>query len=649
MEVFAEKFDDIKILRFEVPGFDKLELKNKLFIYHLNLATLAGRDILWDQHGKYNLLLRNILEAIYKQNKHKDGEEWEQFAIYLKKVWFASGPHHHYSTDKFVPQFSEESFDKWVNQLVPEANHLTEEHLKKENIDIIKRLIFDKDFLPKRVCIDSNRDFIKASANNFYENVRLDEVESYYKNQKKNSTNKKISFGLNSKLLKKDDTIIEQVYKVGEKYSKALDEICNHLQKAKEYTENKAQSEIIKLLIDFYVEGNLEQFDEFCIKWVKVLDGKVDFINGFIETYGDPMGMKATWEGLVQLVDEDETLKAQIIAENADWFEQNSTTNKEHKKEEISGISLKAINAVMLGGDCYPASPLGINLPNAEWIREEYGSKSVTLTNISNAHHKASLSTGFIEEFSLTDEEVTLEKKYGAISDNLHTHLHECIGHGSGKMMDGVTSESLKNYGSVIEETRADLCGLYFMYHPKMIELGLMPDLDAAKVHYNSYIRNGLLTQITRIKLGDQIEQAHMRNRQLICSWAYEEGRGEVIEKIIKEGKTYFRINSYENLNLIFGKLLKEIQRIKSEGDFEAARNIVESYGVKINRELHIEVLERFKKLNIPPFTGFLNPNFEVIRNKNRIIDVEVNYETNYAEQMIEYSNKYAHLSAFDN
>ncbi|WP_066631268.1 dipeptidyl-peptidase 3 family protein [Labilibacter marinus] len=644
MEVFAEKFDDIKILRFEVPGFEELDLNKKLFIYHLSQATLAGRDILFDQHGKYNLLLRDILEAIYQSTENKVGEDWKQFTNYLKKVWFASGPHHHYSTDKFKPGFSEDFFYTQLNQLNSGDSGLTEKHLNKDTIKVIERLIFDETFMGKRVNFRADEDLIQTSSNNFYDGVSQSEVEAFYAKQKTDSDNKKLSFGLNSRLVKDGNEVKEEVYKIGGKYGEAITQIHQHLAQAIKYAENKTQKDVIQLLMDFYETGDLERFDEFCIQWVSALDGDVDFINGFIETYGDPLGMKATWEGVVQLVDEEETKKAEIIAENALWFEQNSTTDKAYKKDEIKGVTLKAISAVAVGGDCYPASPLGINLPNAEWIREEYGSKSVTLTNISNAHHKASLSSGFAEEFTLTAEEVELEKKYGAVSDNLHTHLHECVGHGSGKLMPGVTSDALKNYASVIEETRADLCGLYFMYDAKMLELGLLPHLDAAKAHYNGYIRNGLLTQITRIKLGDDIEQAHMRNRQLIAAWVFAAGNGEVVEKIIENGKTFFRINDFTKLRDLFGVLLKEIQRIKSEGDVKAAQNIVETYGVKINQQLHSEVLKRFKKLQVPPFTGFLNPNFTLVQKDGNISDVVMDYKTDYAEQMLKYSKEYGNL-----
>ena len=648
MEVFAEKFDDIKILRYEVPGFEKLDLNKKLFVYYLSQATLAGRDILWDQHGKYNLLLRDVLEAIYLNAEGKTGSEWEQFEVYLKKVWFASGPHHHYSTDKFTPAFSKSFFLSQIKKLKVGQGKITAEHLSQENLAVVERLIFDTDFMCKRVSFNSADDLIKTSANNFYEDISQAQVEEYYQNQKGTGSNKKLSLGLNSKLKLKNDKPVEQVYKIGGKYGKAIRKINEYLAEAIRFAENQKQKDTILLLIDFYKTGDLELFDEFCIKWVGVLDGDVDFINGFIETYGDPMGMKATWEGVVQLVDEEETRKADIIAEHALWFEQNSTTDKNYKKDKITGVSLKAISAVAVGGDCYPASPLGINLPNAEWIREEHGSKSVTLTNISNAHHKAALSSGFAEEFTLTAEEVELEKKYGSISDNLHTHLHECVGHGSGKLAEGVASDALKNYGSVIEETRADLCGLYFMYDAKMVELGLLPNLDAAKAHYSSYIRNGLLTQITRIKLGDDIEQAHMRNRQLISKWVFEAGKGEVIEKVVEKGKTYFKINDFDRLRELFGALLKEIQRIKSEGDYHAALNIVEGFGVKINRELHAEVLARFKKLNVPPFTGFLNPNFKLLCEAGEIKDVVIDYDTNYSGQMLEYSEGYGYLNCME-
>ncbi len=645
MEVFAEKFDDIKILRFDIPGFEKLDLKKKLYIYYLSQATIAGRDILWDQHGKYNLYLRDILEAIYSGVKDENHPQWNDFVVYLKKVWFSSGIHHHYSTDKFEPKFSQESFDAWISTLQVGVNGITEEHLNSNRVDILKKLIFDPNYYSKRVNTNPESDLITSSANNFYENINQPEVEEFYQQQKENATNKKVSFGLNSKLVK-ESTIKEEVYKKGGLYGSSIELIVDNLQKAREYVENKQQSAILDSLIQFYITGDLETFDEFNILWVKALSGDVDFINGFIETYGDPMGMKATWEGVVQLKDHEETQRAKVIAENASWFEKHSPVDSQYKKDEIKGISLNAINAVMLGGDCYPASPLGINLPNAEWIREEYGSKSVTLTNISNAHHKAALSTGFAEEFSFSEKEVELEKKYGALADNLHTHLHECVGHGSGKMMPGVTSDSLKSFGSVIEETRADLFGLYFMYHPKSLELGLIPDLDAARAHYNSYLRNGLLTQLTRIKLGDKIEQAHMRNRQLISKWVFEKGSGEVVELVKNNDKTYVVIHDYDKLNEIFGELLKEIQRIKSEGDYKAAKNIVEGYGIEIDCELHKEILERFEKLNIPPFTGFLNPNMNLVYQGEDVVDVLIDYNTEYAEQMLHYSQSYKTLKA---
>ncbi|TLX76530.1 dihydrofolate reductase [Labilibacter sediminis] len=644
MNVFAEKFDDIKIFRFEVPGFEKLSLKKKLFIYYLGQATIAGRDILWDQHGKYNLYLRDVLEAIYLSNPQKEGEEWESFEVYLKKVWFSSGPHHHYSTEKFTPEFSRKSFKEWLNNLEEGVNKIKKEHLSPGNISILEKMIFDPKFHSKRVNTNPAEDMISTSANNFYEDVTQGETESFYKELRSKADNKKLSFGLNSRLTKVNGTIKEEVYCIKGKYGSAIEKIHAYLKQAAVYVENNEQQIVLNLLIEFYETGDLELFDQYCIKWVETLGGDIDYINGFIETYGDPLGIKATWEGVVQFIDIEETKKAEVIAEYAGWFEQNAPVNPTYKKDEIKGISLKAINAVVLGGDCYPASPLGINLPNAEWIREQHGSKSVTLTNISNSHHKASLSTGFTEEFTLNSEEVRLEKEYGAISDNLHTHLHECVGHGSGKMMEGVTSESLKSYGSVIEETRADLYGLYYMYDPKMTELGLLPNMDAAKAHYNGYIRNGLLTQITRIKLGSDVEQAHMRNRQLIARWVYEKGEDQVIKKVVENGKSYFVINDYEKLRILFGDLLNEIQRIKSEGDYEAAKQIVESYGVKIDQDLHREVLERFEKLKVPPFTGFLNPNYTLVNRDGEIEDVIVDYETNYSDQMLYYSKEYGFL-----
>ncbi|WP_282038476.1 dipeptidyl-peptidase 3 family protein [Saccharicrinis aurantiacus] len=634
MEVFAEKFDDIKILRFEVPGFENLPLKKKLYIYYLSQATLAGRDILWDQHCEPNLWLREILEAIYTKVNDKTNDDWDAFVVYLKKVWFSSGIHHHYSTDKYTPHFSRESFVSWCNTL-----GLATEHQRE-----LLKVIFDENYLSKRVNSSPSVDMIQQSANNFYKGVSQSEVEEFYANQKANSSNKNLSLGLNSRLIKEDDTISEEVYSAQGKYANAISHIIDNLEKAKQYVENTKQEELISELIAHYQTGDLEKFDAYSIKWIQALDGDVDFINGFIETYGDPMGAKATWEGLVELIDDEETKKATVIAEKAEWFEANAPIDDSFKKGTINGISLKAIGAVMLGGDCYPASPLGINLPNAEWIREQYGSKSVTLTNIANAHHKASLSSGFLEEFTLTEEEVALEKKYGSLADNLHTHLHECVGHGSGKMKEGVTSEALKAYASPIEEARADLYGLYFMYHPYLIELGLIPNLDVAKAHFTSYIRNGLLTQITRIKLGSDVEQAHMRNRQLIAKWCFEKGLGEVIEEVKKEGKTYYFITDYDGLHDLFGELLHEIQRIKSEGDYESAKYLIETYGVKIDQNLHAEVLERFKQLEVPPFTGFLNPNMNLKYDGDKICDVLLDYNTNYAEQMLEYSENYGFL-----
>ncbi len=634
MEVFAEKFDDIKILRFEVPGFEKLPLAKKIYIYYLSQATLCGRDILWDQHFEHNLLIREVMEGIYTKVKDDKHSEWNYFVTYLKKVWFSSGIHHHYSTDKFEPQFSQDVFIHWCSKL-----GIAEAHVKQ-----LISVLFEKESYAKRVNNAPDEDMIVTSANNFYKDVSQSEVEEFYKDQKEKADDKRISFGLNSRLVKQDGVIKEEVYSAKEKYARAIEAIVENLNLAKPYAETEEQKQIITKLVEHYQTGCLKSFDDFSILWVRALDGDVDFINGFIETYGDPLGMKATWEGLVELVDEEETAKAKVIAENANWFEKNSPTDSQYKKETITGISLKAIGAVMLGGDCYPASPLGINLPNAEWIREAYGSKSVTLTNIANAHHKASLSSGFLEEFTLLDEEIQLEKQYGALADNMHTHLHECVGHGSGKMMPGVTSDALKAYGSPIEETRADLYGLYFMYHPHLVELGLIPNLDVAKAHYTSYIRNGLLTQITRIKLGADVEQAHMRNRQLISKWCFEKGKGEVIKKVVKDDKTFYTITDFDALHQLFGDLLKEIQRIKSEGDYEGAKYMIENYGVKIDQELHAEVLKRFTKLDVPPFSGFLNPNLTPVFEGDEIKDVTIDYNTHYADQMLEYSEKYSFL-----
>ncbi len=628
MEIFAEKFGDIKILRYEIPGFEELSLHKKLYLYYLSKATQAGRDILWDQHGKYNLLLRNVLEAIYKENKNNKSEEFKYFTEYLKKVWFAGGPHHHYSTRKFIPEFSKENFKLWCDKL-------NEHSFSTKQLELVERIIFDNDFLSIRVNTNPKDDIIVTSANNFYDNITEKEVIDYYDKMKNNSNNKKLSFGINSQLIKQNDKIKEKTYKINGKYSDSLELICLNLEHAKLYVENEKQTELLNYLIDFYRTGDLQTYDDFFIKWVDEQEGEIDFINGFIETYGDPLGIKATWEGVVELTDKVETKKAKTIADNANWFEDNAPVDKKFKKGEIKGVTAKAVNVVMLGGDCYPASPLGINLPNAEWIRETYGSKSVTLINIANAHHKDSQNSGFLEEFAFSTEEIELERKYATEADNLHTHLHECIGHGSGKLMPGVSGTDLKNYASVIEETRADLYGLYFMSDKKMLDLNLLSSLDAAKAHYNRYIRNGLLTQITRIKLGDNIEQAHMRNRQLIAKWAYELGKGEVITQHIKNGNFFYSVNDYEKLRNIFGQQLAEIQRIKSEGDFEKAKYLIETYGVKIDKEIHTNVLSRFKKLDIPPFTGFLNPNMKLKIVDNEIVDVSIDYDTDYLTQMM--------------
>ncbi|MEA3318334.1 MAG: dihydrofolate reductase [Bacteroidota bacterium] len=640
-----DQFADIKILRYKVDGFEKLALNKKILIYYLSQAALVGRDIVFDQNYKYNLLIRDVLENI---NKHYNGDrtdsEFEKFLVYLKRFWFSNGIHHHYSTDKIKPEFSEKYFASLLKSL-PNEVIKSYAFTKDDLTSILRNVLFNKDFDNKRVCMDTNSDMIESSANNFYENVSQNEAEEFYKNKYEKLGNKPPSFGLNSKLENIKGEIVEKTWKVGGMYSAVIEKIIFYLKKAIEYTENENQKKAVLLLIDYYKTGDLQIFDKYSIAWLNDLASDIDFTNGFIENYGDPLGYKASWEAIVNFKNIEASKRTDIISKNAQWFENNSPINNKFRKTTVSGISAKVINIAILGGECYPTAPLGINLPNADWIRKEYGSKSVSLENIANAHHMASLTCGFVDEFAYTDIEKQRSKKYGFIANNLHTDLHECLGHGSGQLLEGVSSDALKNYSSPIEEARADLFALYFMMDEKMQELGLIPDVDIAITQYDSYIRNGLLTQITRIELGKSIEQAHMRNRQMVAQWCYEKGKAEnVIEKITENNKTYFVINDYKKLQNLFGQLLSEIQRVKSEGDFEAAKNLIEKYGVKIDTNIHQEVLLRFKKLNIPPYTGFLNPEYRLITENDNIVDVEINYCDNYTNQMMEYSDKYSFL-----
>ncbi len=626
---FLEQFDDIKILRYDVPVFDSLTLKEKLFVYYLSRAALAGRDILWDQNNRYNLRLRKVLEKILRDYKGDlEAQEFQHFLVYAKKVFFANGIHHHYSMEKFIPEFTPEYFKSLLLAV-------GEEEMYGE----LERVIFDPDYMAKRVVLDDGKDLVQASANNYYEGVTQKEVEEFYREKKKQ--NELISWGLNSTLVRDEQgRLREEVWYVGGKYSKELTRVVENLEKAAEYACNEHQKEIIDLLVQYYRTGDLALFDRYSIEWVKESAAPVDFINGFIEVYGDPLAYKASWESVVQIMDEEACKRTRKLADNALWFERNAPIDERFKKSEVVGIIARVVQAAMLGGDCHPATPIGINLPNAEWIRERYGSKSVTLDNITYAYNQTSLTSGVLDEFAYSEEEKELVRKYGYLGGNVHTDLHECLGHGSGKVLPGVGQEALKNYYSTIEETRADLFALYYVMDPKLVELGVIPSLDVAKSEYCNYIRNGLMVQLTRVKLGNNLEESHMRNRQLIASWVYEKGKASnVIERVVRDGKTYFTIRDYDALRQLFGKLLAEIQRVKSEGDFEGARNLIEGYGVRIDPVLHQEVLERYRKLNVAPYAGFVNPEYKLVEKEGNITDVEITYPTDFLAQMLEYGN----------
>jgi dipeptidyl-peptidase-3 len=644
-----EQFADLRILRYKVPGFDDLTLKQKELIYYLSEAAICGRDILWDQNGGYNIAIRKTLENIYKTySGNRKSEEYDKFLVYLKRVWFSNGIYHHYSTDKIIPDFSKEYFSELILKSNKDGFPVISGKSPEETINVLIPIIFDKNILNKKVCQDSSKDLVKNSAVNFYKGVSQKEAETYYNNMRDPKDTEPISFGLNSRLVKENGTIQENTWKSGELYGPAIDKIVFWLEKALTIAENPNQSSEIKKLISYYQTGDLKTWDDYNIIWVKDTS-RVDFVNGFIEVYADPLGHKGTWESIVNFKDIQATKRTETIAANAQWFEDHSPVDSRFKKHEVKGISAKVITVAMLGGECYPYTPIGINLPNADWIRKEYGSKSVTLENITYTLNQANLGTGFIEEFSNDSNEIELVKKYGALADNLHTDLHECLGHGSGQLLPGVSSEALKNYGSALEEARADLFALYYMMDPKMIELGLLPSLDAAKAQYISYIRNGIMTQLKRIKPGDNIEQAHMRNRQLIAKWCYEKGAsGKVIEKVVREGKSYFKINDFEKLKALMGELLSEVQRIKSEGDYEAGKILVEKYGVQVDRELHKELLDRYGKLNLAPYIGFVNPEYELVQENGTIKDIKVRYIDDFSAQMLKYSENYSYLPVFN-
>ena len=649
----VDKFADLEILRYQVPGFESLSLKQKQLLYHLSEAALMGRDILFDQNGRYNLAIRRTLEAIYTDYKgDRENPEFKALETYLKRVWFSSGIHHHYALDKFQPEFSAEFFMNCLHQV--DASKLPLQ--KGENVDQLlaklARVMFDPSVMPKRSVQSGDADLILASSNNYYGGgINQQEVEAFYAQMKQGQdTIAPISYGLNSRLVKENGEVKEQVWKVGGLYGEAIEHIVTELQAAIPFAENDAQKAIIEKLIAYYQTGDLKTFDAYSILWVEDTASEVDFVNGFIETYGDPLGMKASWESTVNFINKEATTRTKIISDNAQWFEDHSPVDARFKKEEVKGVSAKVITVAMLGGDCYPATPIGINLPNADWIRRDHGSKSVTIENITEAYDKAAQGNGFGEEFIWSDTERTLIKQYGFQSDNLHTDLHECLGHGSGKLLPGTDPDALKAYSSTLEESRADLFALYYMADAKITELGLLPNEEAYKAAYYKYIMNGLMTQLVRIELGKDVTEAHMRNRQLIAKWAYEQGKADkVIEIAERDGKHYIVVNDYAKLRELFGKLLAEVQRIKSEGDYAAGKALVENYGVKVDPTLHKEILERYTKLNLAPYKGFVNPQMKEVKNaKGEVTDIVLDYSEGYAEQMLRYSRDYSFLPTYN-
>lgn len=682
-----ERFADIQMLRYELKGFDALSLNQKLYIYSLAKATLMGRDITFDQQGKYNLRIRKTLEAIYRHYKGTigeaientetvcdsttqietssvcDSEEFKAFEVYLKRIWFASGIHHHYGCEKFKPGFSEEFFYQLMEEISEDELPLKRGESKEDLLAQLVPVIFDPEVMPKRVNQTDGEDLVKTSACNFYENVTQAEVERFYARLKDVSNPTPPSYGLNSKLTKRNNEMIELVWKEDGLYSEPIKEIVSWLLKAQKFAENEGQKHVIDLLVKFYRTGNLEDFDRYSIAWVQQHEGMVDFINGFIEVYGDPLGLKGTWEGIVEYKDLEATQRTQTISKNAQWFEDHSPVDPRFRKPEVKGVTANVICAAMLGGEEYPASAIGINLPNANWIRQEHGSKSVTIGNLTDAYNKAAQGNGFRDEFVIDEETVALMNQYADITDDLHTDLHECLGHGSGQLLPGTDPDALKAYGNTIEEARADLFGLYYVADHKLVELGLTPNDEAYKAQYYSYLMNGLLTQTIRIKEGDKIEEVHMRNRALIAWWTLEHAEGAVelvteevsyasAEDALKDAegnivttRTYVKVNDYGKLRHLFGELLAEMQRIKSEGDFEAARQLVEKYAVNIDPDLHREILARYKKLNLAPYKGFINPKMTLVYDEEgNPIDVNLDYEENYTDQMLRYSEEYGTL-----
>ena len=635
----VDKFDDIKVIRYEVPEFENLPLNEKLLVYYLAESAKCGRDIMFDQNFKYNLTIRRALEQIYTTYQgDKSAADFVAMEKYLKKVWFANGIHHHYSNDKFTPEFSRE----WFAEQLKGVDTGCVKH------DEIIEVIFNPALYASRLNQTAGVDMIAASAGNYYEGLTQKEVEKFYNKMIDPKDPRPISYGLNSKLVKKNGKIFEQTYKIGGMYTEALEKVVYWLEKAEAVAEEPLKT-TIGLLIKYYKSGDLSDFDAFNISWVQDTQSNIDFVNGFTETYGDPLGFKASWESVVNFVDKAACERTKIISENAQWFEDHSPINPAYRKPVVKGVSAKVITVAMLGGDCYPATPIGINLPNADWIRKEYGSKSVTIDNITYAYNKAAQGNGFSEEFVLRDEDRERMKKWGKLSDDLHTDLHECLGHGSGQLAPGTTGTELGSYSSTLEETRADLFALYYLGDEKLIEIGLIPTLDVAKAQYASYIMNGMMTQLSRIELGKNVEESHMRNRKMIAEWCYEKGKqNNVIEWVEKDGKKYIVVNDFDALRKLFGDMLYEVQRIKSEGDYQAGKALVENYGVTVKPELHKQVRERYYALGIEPYGGFVNPEYQLVEKDGKVVDVTISYPANYTEQHLHYSKNYSFLPSIN-
>ena len=641
------RFADIQMLRYRLDGFDKLPLNSKKLIYCLSEATLWGRDITFDQFGKYNLKIRKTLEAVFLSYKgDRQDKEFLALTEYLNRVWFSNGIYHHYGCEKFVPDFSEQFLRNAVENSNKELLPLGKGETAEQLIDELSKPVFDPSFMPKRVNMDEGVDVVKESACNFYDGVTQKDVEDFYKKQSANDDDEPVSHGLNTTLVKSDGALTEHVWKIGGLYGAAIEHIVFWLNKAKEYAQNDKQRQYIENLVDYYTTGDLKTFNKYCIEWVQEHSSDIDFVNGFIEVYGDPLGLKGSWEGIVEYKDMEATKRTKTISDNAQWFEDHSPVDPRFRKEKVKGVTAHVVRAAMLGGDEYPSTAIGINLPNADWIRARYGSKSVTISNLIGAYNEAAHGNGFKEEFIEDKATVGFIDKYGDRCDDLHTDLHECLGHGSGRLLDGVSPDALKTYGSTIEEARADLFGLYYIADKKLIELGLLDNEEAYKASYYTYIMNGLMTQLVRIAPGNRIEEAHMRNRALIAHWVYEHGRKDnVVEMYNHGGKTFIRINDYGMLRELFARLLAEVQRIKSEGDYDAARRLVETYGVNVDKTLHEEVLQRYSRLNLAPYKGFINPVLKLEKdNAGNITDITADYTEAYAEQMLRYSTDYAAL-----